>query len=76
MSIDSMNHLISNAEMQQFRLLKKILLHSNPERFPNAYFICGEGGDVNASGLPESILICPSLGSEITVVYRRVDTAT
>jgi hypothetical protein len=56
--------------------LKKILLHSNPERFPDAYFICGAGGDVNASGLPESILICPSLGSEITVKYRRVDTAT
>ena len=71
--MDAMNHLISNAEMEQFRLLRKLLLHSNPERFKGAYFICGEGGDRNENGLPESILICTALGSDITVKYMRVD---
>ena len=68
-----MSHLISNAEMEQFRLLRKLLLHSNPERFKDTYFICGEGGDRNENGLPESIHICPALGSDITVKYMRVE---
>ena len=38
-----------------------------------AYFICGEGSARNENGLPESIFICPALGSDITVKYTRVD---
>ena len=37
------------------------------------HFVCGEGGDRNENGLPESIFICPALGSDITVKYTRVD---
>jgi hypothetical protein len=43
------------------------------DRFKDTYFVCGEGGDRNENGLPESIFICPALGSDITVKYTRVD---
>ena len=56
-----MDDLTSNAEVER-------LTTTNV-----AYFVCGEGGDRNENGLPESIFICPALGSDITVKYTRVD---
>ena len=50
---------------------KNIFIHANPERFQEAYFICGEGGEKDSMKLPTTILICPAIGLDGLAVYTK-----
>lgn len=51
--------------------LRKVLSTSFPERSGDI-FICGSSKDVSSDGLPESVMICPTYGSDYFVIYRRI----
>lgn len=64
---------ITEKEFKQFELLKKIFIHTNPEKFEGVYFICGESGSKDGNGLPENIMVCPAYGADFrtTTLYRK-----
>jgi hypothetical protein len=49
----------------------KILQALFPEKSGH-YFICGEGGETDANGLPDRITVCAAYGSDVTAIYARV----
>ena len=51
--------------------LRKVLSTSFPERSGDI-FICGHSLDLATDGLPESVMICPTYGSDYIVTYRRI----
>ena len=61
---------ITDEQYELFTKLVKIWYHSDPEK-SGSFFICGEGGEHDNMGLPKNILVCPSLGSDDTVIYTR-----
>jgi len=61
---------ITKEEYELFEKLKKIWLHSVPEK-SGTYFICGEVGYRDAMGLPEKIMVCPTYGSDGFAVYTK-----
>ena len=61
---------ITDEEYELFEKLKKIWFHTQPDK-TGLYFICGEGGEHDEVGLPEIILVCPQMGTNITSVYRK-----
>ena len=65
---------ITDIEYEQYQLLKKILLHSNPDKFEGMYFICGESGGKDELGLPEYITVCPAYGVDTNLIkmYKKV----
>ena len=64
---------VTDIEYEQYQLLKKILLHSNPDKFEGMYFICGESGGKDELGLPEYITVCPAYGVDTSLIkmYKR-----
>lgn len=56
------------AKVARFQL---IVQHATPEK-TGAFFICGHGGTKDATGLPASVMICPSPGSDGFAVYKKV----
>ena len=61
---------ITEKEYDLFQKLKKIWVHSSPEK-SGAFFICGEGGEKDSMGLPEFISVCPSYGLDGMVMYKK-----
>jgi len=61
---------ITDEEYELFEKLKTIWLHSVPEKSGH-YFVCGDVGDRDASGLPEKILVCPAYGLDGFAVYTK-----
>ena len=61
---------ITDEEYELFQKLKKIWFHSKPD-WSGSYFICGEAGEKDDMGLPNAILVCPQMGSNLTAVYER-----
>jgi hypothetical protein len=61
---------ISEKEYELFQKLKKIWIHSSPEK-SGAYFICGEGGEKDDMGLPDRIFVCPSYGLDGMAMYKK-----
>lgn len=61
---------ITDKEYELFQKLKKIWFHSKPD-WSGSYFICGEAGEKDDHGLPNAILVCPEMGSNLTAVYER-----
>lgn len=61
---------ISDEEYALFLKLAKVWYHSEPDK-TGAFFISGEGGERDERGLPEIILICPAMGLDYSVVYRK-----
>ena len=61
---------ITEKEYELFQKLKKIMLHAYPEK-SGAYFICGEGGEKDAMGLPELISVCPAYGLDGFAYYKK-----
>lgn len=59
---------ISDKEYELFQKLKKIWIHSSPEK-SGAFFICGEAGEKDELGLPKHILVCPAYGSDGMAMY-------
>ena len=49
---------------------KNILTHMFAEKL-GVYFICGESGDKDTTGLPERIFVCPSYGMQGMAVYTK-----
>ena len=50
--------------------LRSILAKIFPEKSGD-YFICGESSEKDSLGLPNSIAICPSYGTDIAVIYTK-----
>jgi len=65
------NDPLDDTERSQFETLKKIFFHSMPEKYPDTYFISGEGGSKDEDRLPEYIFICPAYGAGHSVPYKR-----
>ena len=65
---------ITDKEMKELTLMRKMFLHEFGLD-KGVYFICGEGGNKDANGLPDTIHVCPAYGSDIrnTVIYRKSD---
>ena len=61
---------ISKKEYDLFQKLKKIWIHSSPEK-SGAFFICGEGGEKDEMGLPEFISVCPTYGLDGFAYYKK-----
>lgn len=61
---------ITDKEYELFQKLKKIWFHSSPDR-SGSFFICGEAGEKDDMGLPNAILVCPEMGSNLTAIYER-----
>lgn len=61
---------ITDVEYELFTKLKKIWFHTQPER-TGAFFICGHAGELDESGLPQHILVCPAYGVNVTAVYEK-----
>jgi len=62
---------ITEKEYELFQKLKTILKHSKAEQLEGVYFICGEGGEKDAMGLPESIQVCPAFGLDGFAMYKK-----
>lgn len=60
---------ITEEEFKQFQALKRIWTHLNAER-TGTYFICGEGGDKDTHGLPQTLLVCPQHGLDSMAAYE------
>jgi hypothetical protein len=61
---------ITDEEYNLFKKLTKIWFHTQPDK-SGSFFICGEGGDHDENGLPDTILVCPQIGTNTTAVYKR-----
>jgi len=62
---------ITEKEYELFQKLKTILKHNKAEQLEGVYFICGEGGEKDAMGLPESIQVCPAFGLDGFAMYKK-----
>lgn len=51
------------------RIIKSIF----PDKFPDNYFISGEGGEKDENSLPERIHVCPAYGVDWFQIYERTD---
>jgi hypothetical protein len=67
--------VISQKEYELFQKLKKIWIHSSPEK-SGAYFICGEAGEKDKLGLPDGILVCPTYGLDGFAYYKKAKDYT
>ncbi len=70
---DKDNEPLSGTEREQFELLKKMFFHRVPERMPDTYFICGDGGETDDDMLPEYIFVCPAYGVGWSIAYKKVN---
>lgn len=61
---------ITEKEYELFQKLKKVWIHSVPEK-SGVYFICGEGGEKDPMGLPEFISVCPAFGLDGFAHYKK-----
>lgn len=61
---------ITDEEYALFQKLASVWYHSEPE-ITDAFFICGRGGEEDELGLPDTILVCPAMGSNTTAVYEK-----
>ena len=50
--------------------LKNILRKAFPEKSGH-FFICGEAGEKDSSGLPDKVFICPTYGLDGFAVYKK-----
>lgn len=61
---------ITDEEYELFIKLMHIWKHSSPEK-SGAFFVCGEGGERDAMGLPEMIMVCPAYGLDGFATYKK-----
>ena len=61
---------ITDEEYNLFKKLTKIWFHTQPDK-SGSFFICGEVGDHDENGLPDTILVCPQMGANITAIYEK-----
>ena len=58
---------------KKYETAMKIVRSTYPDRFPDTYFICGEGGEKDKNGLPDQILVCPAYGADWFQTYEKTD---
>jgi hypothetical protein len=51
----------------------RIIKPAMPDKFPDTYFICGEGGEKDKNNLPDKIHICPAYGCDWFQIYEKTD---
>jgi hypothetical protein len=51
----------------------RIVKSTYPDKFPDTYFICGEGGEKDQNNLPKRIHVCPAYGVDWIQIYERTD---
>jgi len=51
----------------------RIVKSTYPDKFPDTYFISGQGGDVDKNGLPDRLYVCPAYGVDWVVTYKKVN---
>jgi len=47
-----------------------ILKHAMAEK-SGVFFISGEAGEIDNNGLPDTVFICPAMGLDWSVAYRK-----
>ena len=52
----------------------RIIKSTYPDKFPDTYFICGEGGEKDKNNLPDKIHVCPAYGVDWFQIYERIGT--
>jgi hypothetical protein len=67
-TLEAYSRLITDPLVEENARLKNIILHLLGK---NQYFICGDNNELDASGLPEKIQICPALGADGFAVYTK-----
>jgi hypothetical protein len=67
---EAYDNILTDKEQALFEKLKKIWIHSSPEK-SGAYFICGEAGEKDGMGLPDGILVCPTYGLDGVAYYKK-----
>jgi len=50
--------------------ITQILCKAFPEKSGH-FFICGEAGEKDNNGLPDTVFICPAMGVDWSVAYRK-----
>ena len=51
----------------------RIVRSTYADRYPNTYFISGEGGSKDENNLPERIFVTPSYGVDWFQIYERTN---
>jgi len=69
MPTDSFLKQITSLESENEKL-KNILRKAFPEKSGH-YFICGEAGEKDSSGLPDKVFMCPTYGLDGFAVYKK-----
>ena len=69
MPTDSFLNQITSLEAENEKL-KNILRKAFPEKSGH-FFICGEAGEKDSSGLPDKVFICPTYGLDGFQVYKK-----
>ena len=67
---EAYNNILTDEEHALFEKLKKIWMHSSPEK-TGTFFVCGEGGERDEMGLPEMIMVCPAYGLDGFAIYKK-----
>ena len=64
--------ILTEAEFKLYKKLAHIWFQSKPE-WSGSYFLSGHGGEFDKNGLPELVMICPAMGCDWSVAYRKVE---
>lgn len=64
--------ILTEAEFKLYKKLAHVWFHEQPGTF-GSYFLCGRGGEIDDNGLPELVMICPQMGADWSVAYRKVE---
>jgi len=61
-------------ELEELRKFYKLVYHTIlAEKLGDRYFICGEGGEKDTNGLPDTIYICPAYGVDWFQAYEKTN---
>ena len=71
-----MDDPLDDTERKRFEALRWMFFHMMPEKSPDTYFICGEGGSRDEDTLPEYVFICPAYGVGWSMPYKKVSYET
>ena len=58
-------------ELEKLRRVHTMVRHLSAEKLEGVFFICGEGGEKDAMGLPEKIMVCPAYGLDGFAIYTK-----
>lgn len=68
----SINDPLDETDRKRFEALRWMFFHMMPEKSPDTYFICGEGGSKDDNRLPEYIFVCPAYGADYSAPYKKI----